>query len=54
MWGDMANKFELEHSEHPVVAIKRVTISEYNGKSLNSNESSTIAINPQHKRTKQL
>jgi hypothetical protein len=54
MWGDTALKFELGFEDHPVIAIKRVTISEFNGKSLNSNESSSITINPPIKRTKQL
>ena len=54
IWGDFANKFELKPDEHPVVAIKRATVSDYNGKSLNTNESSSILINPKIKRTKQL
>ena len=40
IWGDFANKFDLGSDEHPVVAIKRATVSEFNGKSLNSNDDS--------------
>ena len=40
IWGDFANKFDLGNDEHPVVAIKRATVSEFNGKSLNSNDDS--------------
>jgi replication factor A1 len=42
MWGDLACRFEVGTNEHPVVALKRVTVSEYNGKSLNSNENSHV------------
>ena len=44
----------MGHDEHPVVAIKRATVSDYNGKSLNSNDESSIVVNPPHRRTKQL
>lgn len=40
IWGEYANKFDLGSEEHPVLAIKRATVSEYGGKSLNSNEDS--------------
>ena len=52
IWGDFANKFDLGSDEHPVVAIKRATVSEFNGKSLNSNDDSQIVVNPPHRRTK--
>ena len=54
IWGDFAHKFDLGMDEHPVVAIKRATVSEFNGKSLNSNDDSQIVVNPPHRRTKQL
>ena len=38
LWGDTANKFDLGSDEHPVIAFKRATVSEFGGKSLNSNE----------------
>jgi len=44
----------LGSDEHPVVAIKRATVSDYGGKSLNSNDDSQIVVNPAHRRTKQL
>ena len=40
IWGDFANKFDLGTDEHPVVSIKRATVSDFNGKSLNSNDES--------------
>ena len=46
MWGDFAQNFELKPDEHPVMVIKRATVSDYNGRSLNSNEQSTILVNP--------
>ena len=52
IWGEFANKFDLGPDEHPVVAIKRATLSDFGGKSLNSNEESVILINPAHRRTK--
>ncbi|CDW78370.1 replication protein a 70 kda dna-binding subunit [Stylonychia lemnae] len=54
IWGDFANKFDLGPDEHPIVAIKRAQLSEFGGKSINSNEDSQIMINPKHKRTDQL
>jgi hypothetical protein len=54
IWGEYANKFDLGSDEHPVLSIKRATVSEYGGKSLNSNEDSQMVINPPHGRTKQL
>ena len=40
IWGEYAAKFDLGHDEHPVVAIKRATLSDFGGRSLNSNEDS--------------
>ena len=52
IWGDFANKFDLGQDEHPVVAIKRVTVSDFGGKSLNCNEDSQVLTSPPHYRTK--
>jgi len=52
IWGEYANKFDLGSDEHPVLAIKRANVSDYGGKSLNSNEDSQMVINPPHGRTK--
>jgi hypothetical protein len=52
MWGDLACKFDLGSDDHPVIALKRVTISEYNGKSLSTNESTSLQLNPKITRTK--
>ena len=38
IWGDVANKFDLGPDEHPVIAFKRANVSDFGGKSLNSNE----------------
>ena len=54
IWGEFANKFDLGADEHPVIAIKRATVSDWGGKSLNSNEDSQIIVNPPHPRTKVL
>ena len=54
IWGEFAHKFDLGSDEHPVVAVKRATVSDFNGKSLNSNDDSHIVVNPPHRRTKQL
>ena len=54
IWGDFANKFDLGADEHPVVAIKRVTVSEYGGKSLNCHDDSQVLVNPPHRRTREL
>ena len=51
IWGDYAQKFEIANDEHPVVAIKRVQVAEYMGRTLNSNEDSQFIINPPHTRT---
>lgn len=40
IWGDYASKFDLGSDEHPVVAIKRGILTDYLGRSLNSNEDS--------------
>jgi len=40
IWGEYAAKFDLGPDEHPVVAIKRATLSDFGGRSLNSNEDS--------------
>lgn len=53
-WGNFANQFDLGSDEHPVVAMKRLTVSDYNGKSLNSNDHSSVMVNPPIRRTKQL
>ena len=51
-WGNFANQFDLGSDEHPVVAMKRLTVSDYNGKSLNSNDHSSVMVNPPIRRTK--
>jgi hypothetical protein len=51
IWGDFANKFDIGPDDHPVLAVKRSTVSEYGGKSLNSNEDSQLTLNPPHPRT---
>lgn len=38
IWGDTAQKFDLSAEEHPVIAVKRAMVSDYMGKSLNSND----------------
>ena len=40
IWGEFAPKLDLGVDEHPVVALKRVQLSDYSGRSLNSNEDS--------------
>ena len=54
IWGDFANKFDLGFDEHPVVAIKRCSVSDFGGKSLNCHEESQILVNPQVKRCREL
>lgn len=54
LWGTFAEQFDLGSDEHPVVAVKRVTVSDFNGKCLNSNENSSVVVNPAIKRTKEL
>ena len=54
IWGDFANKFDLGYDEHPVVAVKRVSVSDFAGKSLNCNEDSQVIVNPPHRRTREL
>jgi len=54
LWGDAANKFDLGSDEHPIIAFKQATVSDFGGKSLNSNEDTQIILNPPHRRTKQL
>ncbi len=38
LWGDAANKFDLGADERPVIAFKHAMVSDFGGKSLNSNE----------------
>jgi hypothetical protein len=38
IWGEAANKFDLGSDEHPVIALKRANLSDFGGKSLNSND----------------
>jgi hypothetical protein len=52
IWGECASKFDLGPDEHPVIAVKRAMVTDYLGKSLNSNDDSQIIINPPHPRTK--
>eukprot|EP00347_Sterkiella_histriomuscorum_P004404 403360589 len=54
IWGDLANQFDLSIDEHPVIAVKRANLSEFGGRSLNSNEDSQVIVNPSHPRTQQL
>ena len=54
IWGEFATKFDLGPDEHPVIAIKRAMVSDYLGKSLNSNDDSQIIVEPTHPRTKTL
>ena len=50
----MAAKFDVGENEHPVVAVKRTMVSDYAGKSLNSNDDSQLILNPPHPRTREL
>ena len=54
MWGICAVTFDVVETEHPIIGVKRATVSDFNGKSLNMNGDSAISINPKHTRTKQL
>ena len=46
LWGEVAEGFKVEASSAPVVAFKGVRITEFNGKSLSTLSSTSIAINP--------
>lgn len=52
IWGEFANRFDLGADEHPVVAVKRASMSNFAGKTLNLNDDSQIILNPPHRRTK--
>ena len=52
IWGDFASKFEIGNDEHPVIAFKRIQVSDFMGKSLNSNEDSQIIFDVPHPRNK--
>ena len=54
IWGDYARKFDLSPDEHPVVAIKRTSVTEYNGRTLNSNSDSLFLFDPAHSRTQEI
>ena len=51
-WGDQAAI--SDYSDHPVLALKSVRVSDYSGRSLNSSEDWTILLNPEIERAHKL
>ena len=54
IWGDFAAKFDLGPDEHPIISIKRVSLCEYLGKTLNTNDESQFLLDPPHPRAQQI
>jgi replication factor A1 len=48
LWGERAQRAEMEFSGQPVVAFRRLRISEYGGRSLSASTSSVITVQPQN------
>jgi len=46
LWGQQAEKFSPDQSQHKVVAFKKVTVSEWQGKSLNVGFSASVILEP--------
>eukprot|EP00029_Vermamoeba_vermiformis_P008576 TRINITY_DN4060_c0_g1_i1.p1 TRINITY_DN4060_c0_g1~~TRINITY_DN4060_c0_g1_i1.p1 ORF type:complete len:640 (+),score=209.03 TRINITY_DN4060_c0_g1_i1:32-1921(+) len=55
LWGDHATNFMLPDGEvHPVLVVKSVKVSDYNGRSLGSTFSSRVEFNPAIDKTREL
>ena len=48
LWGDKAQRAEVEFNGCPVVAFRRLRLSEYGGRSLSASSTSVITMQPNH------